>query len=41
MSIKMTSLKIPTTYQADVLGPDYQQLVLEFPDDYEGKVVAT
>ena len=37
----MTSLKIPTTYQADVLGPDYQQLVLEFPDDYEGKVVAT
>jgi alpha-beta hydrolase superfamily lysophospholipase len=41
MSIKMTSLKIPTTYQADVLGPDYQQLVLEFPDDYEGKVIAT
>ena len=41
MSIKMTSLKIPTTYQTDVLGPDYQQLVLEFPDDYEGKVVAT
>lgn len=41
MSIKMTSLKIPTTYQADVLGSDYQQLVLEFPDDYEGKVVAT
>lgn len=37
----MTSLKIPTTYQADVLRPDYQQLVLEFPDDYEGKVVAT
>jgi len=37
----MTSLKIPTTYQADVLGPDYQQLVLEFPDDYEGKVIAT
>ncbi|AUX87731.1 alpha/beta hydrolase [Acinetobacter sp. ACNIH2] len=37
----MTSLKIPTTYQADVLGPDYQQFVLEFPDDYEGKVVAT
>ena len=37
----MTSLKIPTTYQTDVLGPDYQQLVLEFPDDYEGKVVAT
>jgi alpha-beta hydrolase superfamily lysophospholipase len=41
MSIKMTSLKIPTMYQADVLGPDYQQLVLEFPDDYEGKVIAT
>ncbi|TCB32915.1 alpha/beta hydrolase [Acinetobacter sp. ANC 4910] len=37
----MTSLKIPTIYQADVLGPDYQQLVLEFPDDYEGKVIAT
>lgn len=37
----MTSLKIPTIYQADVLGPDYQQLALEFPDDYEGKVIAT
>ena len=37
----MTSLKIPNTYQADILGPDYQQLVLEFPDDYEGKVIAT
>ena len=37
----MTSLKTPCTYQADVLGPDYQQLVLEFPDDYDGKVIAT
>ena len=37
----MTSLKIPTTYKTDVLGPEYQQLVLEFPDDYEGKVIAT
>ncbi|MBJ9984383.1 alpha/beta hydrolase [Acinetobacter sp. S40] len=28
-------------YTPDVLGDDYQQLTLTFPDDYEGKVIAT
>lgn len=29
------------TYQLDILGEDYQQLTLNFADDYDGKVVAT
>ncbi|OBY75709.1 alpha/beta hydrolase [Acinetobacter gyllenbergii] len=29
------------TYQTDILGQDYQQLTLNFADDYDGKVVAT
>lgn len=29
------------TYQTDILGEDYQQLTLNFADDYDGKVVAT
>ena len=28
-------------YQPDILGTDYEQATLNFPDDYEGKVVAT
>jgi len=28
-------------YQTDILGAEYEQLTLNFPDDYEGKVVAT
>ncbi|MCU4335910.1 alpha/beta hydrolase [Acinetobacter dispersus] len=28
-------------YQTDILGEDYQQLNLNFADDYDGKVVAT
>lgn len=28
-------------YQTDILGGDYQQLTLNFSDDYDGKVVAT
>ncbi|WAU75538.1 alpha/beta hydrolase [Acinetobacter sp. LF10] len=28
-------------YQKDILGEDYQQLTLNFADDYDGKVVAT
>ncbi len=28
-------------YQADILGIGYEQATLSFPDDYEGKVVAT
>lgn len=28
-------------YQTDILGKDYQQLTLNFADDYDGKVVAT
>lgn len=28
-------------YTADILGDGYQQITLNFPDDYEGKVVAT
>ncbi|ENX63353.1 MULTISPECIES: alpha/beta hydrolase [Acinetobacter] len=28
-------------YQTDMLGEDYQQLTLNFADDYDGKVVAT
>ena len=28
-------------YQPDVLGTGYEQLTLNFPDDYEGKVTAT
>ena len=29
------------TYQPDILGDGYQQLTLNFADDYDGKVVAT
>lgn len=29
------------TYVPDILGTGYEQLTLNFPDDYEGKVVAT
>ncbi len=29
------------TYQPDILGKNYQQLTLNFADDYDGKVVAT
>ena len=29
------------TYQSDVLGAGYEQLTLHYPDDFEGKVVAT
>ncbi len=28
-------------YAPDILGAGYEQLTLNFPDDYEGKVVAT
>ena len=28
-------------YQTDILGENYQQLILDFADDYDGKVVAT
>ncbi|MBJ9372877.1 MULTISPECIES: alpha/beta hydrolase [Acinetobacter] len=28
-------------YQADILGAGYEQLTLNFPDDYDGKVTAT
>lgn len=28
-------------YQTDILGEDYQQARLNFPDDYEGQVTAT
>ncbi|WP_089604324.1 alpha/beta hydrolase [Acinetobacter piscicola] len=28
-------------YQPDVLGSGYEQLTLNFPDDYDGKVIAT
>lgn len=36
----MNSLNLHT-YQPDILGDDYQQLTLNFADDYDGKVVAT
>lgn len=29
------------TYVPDILGTGYEQLTLNFPSDYEGKVVAT
>ena len=32
---------IETSYQPDILGTGYQQITLNFPDDYEGPVVAT
>ena len=28
-------------YAPDILGAGYEQLTLNFPDDYEGKVIAT
>lgn len=30
-----------TPYQPDILGAGYEQMTLNFPDDYEGKVIAT
>jgi alpha-beta hydrolase superfamily lysophospholipase len=30
-----------TNYKNDILGSGYEQLTLNFPDDYEGKVIAT
>ena len=30
-----------STYQPDILGAGYEQMTLNFPDDYEGKVTAT
>ena len=35
----MTASQI--TYQPDVLGAGYEQATLHFPDDFEGKVIAT
>ncbi|OTG66382.1 alpha/beta hydrolase [Acinetobacter silvestris] len=35
----MTALS--TVYQPDVLGTGYEQMTLNFPDDYEGKITAT
>lgn len=29
------------TYQTDILGDAYQQMTLNFADDYDGKVIAT
>ncbi len=34
-------LQLNTIYTPDILGEGYEQLKLNFPDDYEGKVVAT
>jgi len=38
-------IKMPTsnlyTYQTDILGDAYQQMTLNFADDYDGKVIAT
>lgn len=28
-------------YSADLLGEGYEQQILNFPDDYEGRVIAT
>ena len=28
-------------YQADILGAGYEQLTLNFPDDYDGKVTSS
>ena len=33
--------KTTPSYQPDILGADYQQMTLDFPSDYEGKVIAT
>lgn len=33
--------KFQPFYHPDILGPGYEQAILNFPDDYEGKVVAT
>ena len=33
--------KAAPSYHPDILGPDYQQMTLDFPADYEGKVIAT
>ena len=33
--------KTTPSSQPDILGADYQQMTLDFPSDYEGKVIAT
>ena len=37
----MTEQKIEPLYQVDILGSGYEQATLNFPDDYEGQVIAT
>lgn len=37
----MSATQPPVTYQPDILGAGYEQAALHFPDDYEGKVIAT
>ncbi|CAM4361325.1 alpha/beta hydrolase [Acinetobacter pragensis] len=37
----MSATAIPLMYQPDILGAGYEQAALHFPDDYEGKVIAT
>ncbi|NNG81861.1 alpha/beta hydrolase [Acinetobacter sp. ANC 5378] len=37
----MTQQIIEPLYQLDVLGTGYEQATLNFPDDYEGQVIAT
>lgn len=41
MSTIMTEQKIEPLYQVDILGSGYEQATLNFPDDYEGQVIAT
>ena len=38
---QITNTSTSRNYQIDVLGTAYQQLTLEFPDDEQGKVIAT
>ena len=37
----MNTFTAKHNYAPDILGAGYEQLTLNFPDDYEGKVVAT
>lgn len=37
----MSATQPPVAYQPDILGAGYEQAALHFPDDYEGKVIAT
>ena len=37
----MTEQTIEPLYQVDILGSGYEQATLNFPDDYEGQVIAT